>query len=171
MRPAEADTGDLVDALVEDERWHGIDIEMLANRACAATIRHVGSDPGGFEIGLLACDDQRIVELNSRFRNQEKFTNVLAWPVKKRRLDSESNSAYGGSEPESLGDIAISWDACRHEAEEAGKRMGDHVTHLVVHSCLHLLGYRHMCEEDAREMEQLETEVLASLGVSDPYGN
>ena len=72
-------------------------------------------------------------------------------------------------DPESLGDIAIAWETCAREAEAQGKPMADHVTHLIVHGVLHLLGYDHIEEEDAAVMEALEVQILASLGVSDPY--
>jgi probable rRNA maturation factor len=72
-------------------------------------------------------------------------------------------------DPESLGDIAIAFETCARESEEQGKPMADHVTHLIVHGVLHLLGYDHVEEEDAAVMEALEVRILASLGVSDPY--
>ncbi len=72
-------------------------------------------------------------------------------------------------DPEMLGDIALAWETCRAEAEAAGKPFADHVTHLIVHGFLHLLGYDHIREGDARRMEALEVRILASLGLSDPY--
>jgi probable rRNA maturation factor len=72
-------------------------------------------------------------------------------------------------DPESLGDIAIAWETCAREAEAQGKPMANHVTHLLVHGVLHLLGYDHVEDEDALLMEGLEVRILASLGVSDPY--
>ena len=72
-------------------------------------------------------------------------------------------------DPEPLGDIAIAWETCAREAADQGKPMAKHVTHLIVHGVLHLLGYDHVEEEDAALMEGLEVRILASLGVSDPY--
>jgi probable rRNA maturation factor len=72
-------------------------------------------------------------------------------------------------DPESLGDIAIAWETCAREAVEQDKPMAEHVTHLIVHGVLHLLGYDHIEDEDAALMEGLEVRILASLGVSDPY--
>ena len=71
--------------------------------------------------------------------------------------------------PEELGDIAIAWDTCAAEAMAAGKPMEDHVTHLVVHGVLHLLGFDHIDDADAAQMEGLEVRILASMGLSDPY--
>jgi probable rRNA maturation factor len=72
--------------------------------------------------------------------------------------------------PAELGDIAISWQTCEREARAAGRAMEDHVLHLLVHAMLHLLGYDHIHEEDAALMEGLEVEILAMMGVADPYG-
>jgi probable rRNA maturation factor len=69
-----------------------------------------------------------------------------------------------------LGDIALAYDTCLREARAEGKSLNDHVTHLVVHGCLHLLGYDHIRPRDAARMERLEAEILAKLGVADPYG-
>jgi probable rRNA maturation factor len=68
-----------------------------------------------------------------------------------------------------LGDIAISYDTCLREALDAEKPFADHVTHLVIHGILHLLGYDHIRDEDATLMERIEVEILGKLGISDPY--
>jgi len=68
-----------------------------------------------------------------------------------------------------LGDLAIAWETCAREAAEAGRPFADHVAHLVVHGTLHLLGYDHMCDEDADLMERIEVEILATMGIPDPY--
>ena len=70
-----------------------------------------------------------------------------------------------------LGDIAIAYDTCAREAGAQGKAFGHHVTHLLVHGCLHLLGFDHIDETEAAEMEALEVEILGKLGISDPYGD
>jgi probable rRNA maturation factor len=68
-----------------------------------------------------------------------------------------------------LGDVILAWETVASEAEQEGKPPSDHLLHLVVHGVLHLIGYDHMTESDARRMESLETAILASLGVADPY--
>ncbi len=158
----------LIDTIFEDTRWETVGLEALAESAARATLGHLGYGDKGFEIALLACDDTRIQELNAGFREKDKATNVLSWPSEERGAATEGAVPL---EPEDyeLGDIAISYDTCQREAEEAGKAFPDHVTHLVVHGMLHLLGYDHIRDGDATLMENLEISILGKLGVEDPY--
>ncbi len=158
-----------VDCIVEDPRW--ADIEALAKTATDAALNRLGLEPSSFEISLLACDDARIATLNEDFRGKPKPTNVLSWPS-----DERAAKVAGGMPilPEpgrdaELGDIAIAYDTCAREAEEAGKSIADHTIHLLVHGTLHLLGFDHERDRDATLMEALETEILGKLGISDPY--
>ncbi|WP_428548826.1 rRNA maturation RNase YbeY [Profundibacter sp.] len=163
---------DLVEVNIEDERWQALDIEALAQRAGVATLQHLGIDPDGFEIGLLACNDARIADLNADFRGKAVPTNVLSWPSQERARPGEHPlppEPDPGGMPVELGDIAISYDTCVREASGVGKETADHVTHLLMHGVLHLLGYDHISDQDAAIMEGLEGEVLGKLGISDPY--
>ena len=158
-----------VDCVVEDDRWG--DIDALAQLATDATLERLGLEPSVFEIGLLACDDARIAVLNADFRDKPKATNVLSWPSEERGavIDGEMPlSPQPAPDPE-LGDIAIAYDTCAREADEAGKSMRDHTLHLIVHGTLHLLGFDHERDRDATLMEGLETEILGKLGIPDPY--
>ena len=150
-----------VEAVVEDSRWNDIGFAEIANRACTETVRHAAPERRVHEIAVLACDDARMERLNSTFRGVPSPTNVLAWPS-----HVGISSAAG---QESLGNIAVSWETCRREADEARIGLADHVAHLIVHGCLHLLGYEHDCDQDASEMEDMEIRVLASLGIRNPY--
>jgi probable rRNA maturation factor len=109
------------------------------------------------DIAIRLTSDDAVRELNRRFRGVDAPTNVLAFP------------AAGGDPESSLGDIALAFGVCRHEAADQGKTLGDHLTHLTVHGVLHLLGYDHQDEAEAEAMESLERQVLAGLGVADPY--
>ena len=161
-----------VDSLIEDPRWSGPDLTALADRACAATLAHLGLDPAAWEISLLGCDDTRIAELNGEFRDKPRATNVLSWPSEDRAADTDGGCPDSPRGPDTeLGDIAIAFDTCLAEATDQGKPLADHVTHLLVHGCLHLLGYDHIRPADATLMERLEVEILASMGVADPYGD
>jgi probable rRNA maturation factor len=165
---------DLVETVIEDARWEAFGLEALAERAGRAALAGLGLPVAGFAISVMGCDDARIATLNADFRGKPQPTNVLSWPSDERgaKIIGEAPDlpdAGDAEDPESLGDIAIAWETCAHEAEAQGKPMADHVTHLLVHGVLHLLGYDHNEEEDAALMEALEVQILASLGVSDPY--
>jgi probable rRNA maturation factor len=165
---------ELVETLIEDARWEAFGLAGLAERAGRAVLVDLGLPPEGFSLSLLGCDDARIAVLNADFRGKPQPTNVLSWPSEERGAEfagemPEPPEPGAPDDPESLGDIAIAWETCAREAEEQSKSMEDHVTHLLVHGVLHLLGYDHIEDADAAVMESLEVRILASLGVSDPY--
>ncbi|SES00504.1 probable rRNA maturation factor [Tranquillimonas rosea] len=159
-----------VDCVIEDERWEGIDLPALACEAAAAAFAHLDL-PGAWEISVLGCDDARIASLNETFRGKGKATNVLSWPSEERAPETAGavpEPPEQDGDPE-LGDIAISYDTCLAEADAVCMPVADHVRHLLVHAMLHLLGYDHETDADADLMERLEVEVLATLGLPDPY--
>ena len=104
--------------------------------------------------------------LNRDWRQIDKPTNVLSFPMLARE---ELLALPADGPPELLGDIALAHETCAREAEEQGKPMADHVTHLIVHATLHLLGYDHIREGDATLMENTEIRILATMGLSNPY--
>lgn len=112
-------------------------------------------------------------DLNKDFRGKAAPTNVLSWPEENLSPDVDgAEPAAPQPDPSgsiSLGDIALAYDTCAREAAEQSKPFVDHVTHLVVHGVLHLLGYDHIRDRDATRMEALEVEILGKLGVPDPY--
>ena len=156
-----------VETLIEDARWQQAGLEALAARACGAVLARFNLPPDLTEISLLGCDDARIAALNAQFRSKPAATNVLSWPASE---DISPASWDPRGAPVELGDIAIAHDTCAREAAEQGKAFADHVTHLLVHATLHLLGFDHMNDAEAAEMEGLEVEILGKLGISDPYG-
>lgn len=165
---------DLVETVIEDARWEGFGLPALAERAGRVALASLGLEAAGFAIVVMGCDDARIAVLNGDFRGKPAPTNVLSWPSEERGAEFAGEAPAlpepgSEDEPEPLGDIAIAWETCACEAAEQGKSMADHVTHLLVHGVLHLLGYDHVEDEDAALMEALEVRILASLGVSDPY--
>ncbi|HDR28530.1 rRNA maturation RNase YbeY [Rhodovulum sp.] len=164
-----------VEILVEDPRWEAESLAPLAETACAAALAHLGLEPDACEISLLACGDARIAALNAEFRGKPAPTNVLSWPAEDLAAEADGGTPQGPEQPPDgmqaeLGDIAIAYETCAREAQARGIPFDDHVTHLVVHGCLHLLGYDHIRPQDAALMEGLEVEILAKLGVADPYG-
>ena len=164
----------LVDVVIEGGDWAEDHLRALSERAARATLAHLGLPTDGYEIVVLGCDDARIATLNADFRGKPTPTNVLSWPA--WDLSAEDDGGMPDlpadpdpDDPESLGDIAIAQETCAREAAEQGKSVDDHLTHLVVHSVLHLLGYDHIRDKDAALMEETETRILATLGVADPY--
>ncbi len=163
----------IAETLIQDRRWQAIDLPGLSDRAATATLTVLGIAPGRAEITVLACDDARITDLNREFRDKATPTNVLSWPAQDLAA-ADPGAVPRAPEPDFtgelvLGDIAIAWETCAREAGEAGKPLADHVTHLIVHGLLHLLGYDHIRDADATLMQRLEVRVLGTLGVDDPY--
>lgn len=157
-----------MDCLVEETMWSGPGIERIAQRAARAVADHLGYAGKGFEISLLACNDARIAVLNESFRGKPQPTNVLSWPSEERGGRVPGGRPIPPADPE-LGDIAIAYQTCAREAQDAGVSLEDHATHLVVHGILHLLGYDHERDADATLMEGIESEILGKLGIRDPY--
>ncbi len=153
----------LVDLVEEDPRWAEQDLEAIAERSARAALLAVGLDPDRHEISLLACDDARIARLNADFRGLDKPTNVLSWPAFDGAVPAPED------EPLFIGDLALAYETCWREAEAASIPLRDHAAHLVVHGVLHLLGYDHEMEAEADAMEEIETKILATMGIADPY--
>jgi probable rRNA maturation factor len=116
------------------------------------------------EVSLLLCDDARIRALNASYRQQDRATNVLSFPA--LELDPARLPA---APPPLLGDIVLAAETIAAEAARDGNRPADHLRHLVVHGCLHLLGHDHQDDAGAARMEGLESGILHALGVADPY--
>jgi probable rRNA maturation factor len=160
-----------LDIALEDARWQALSFEALAQKAAEAALAHLSLAQA--EISVLACDDARITELNAAFREKPSATNVLSWPAEELApadagaLPPPPSPDFDGSFE--LGDIAISYDTCAAEAAAGAKSMSDHVTHLIVHGILHLLGYDHVRDLDATLMEATEVAILGKLGIDDPY--
>lgn len=114
---------------------------------------------GAAELSILLTDDEQQHELNKEWRGKDSSTNVLSFP------QIEPFGPVVGL----LGDITLARETLEREAAELGKSFEDHYTHLVVHGFLHILGYDHLTDAEAAEMEGLETRILAALGVDDPY--
>lgn len=164
----------IVDIVIEDDRWEAAGLSRLAETSARAVAEYLGYDPALYHAVVMGCDDARIAELNGTFRDKAKPTNVLSWP------SAERGSEYAGEAPElpepgtleapePLGDIAIAFDTCAREAAEQEKTFDAHVTHLLIHGILHLFGYDHIDDDDAELMEDTERQILAALGIADPY--
>ncbi len=162
-----------LDIVIEAPAWDADTLTPLATRAVEAALRHLALDPEVAEITLLACDDARIAALNAEFREKATATNVLSWPAQDLAPPAEGQAPpapeRGFDGMLELGDVALSHDTCAREAAESGIPLTDHLTHLIVHGVLHLLGYDHVNDGDAALMEAIEVEILGNLGLDDPY--
>lgn len=145
----------MIEIEVEAEAWASAlpSVEAVVETAAKAALGTVGGD-----IVVLLTDDESVRELNARFRDKDRPTNVLSFPA-------PDNAAPH------LGDIVLAYGVCATEAETQGKTLTDHLSHLVVHGVLHLLGRDHEDDGEAEEMEAEEREILAQIGVADPYAS
>lgn len=145
----------MIDVEIEEPAWTVAEPRAgeLARAAAGAVFQRLGR--AGAVTVLLAADPA-VAELNARFRRKTGATNVLSFPA--------APTAQG-----QLGDLALAYGVCAREAASQGKTLGAHLQHLVAHGVLHLLGYDHVSDAQADEMEGLERVVLAGLGISDPY--
>ena len=114
-------------------------------------------------INIVLSSNTYIQKLNKEFRDKDKPTNVLSFPT-------GDDSAFGSMAGEMIGDIILAYETVNAEAAEGAIPINHHFTHLVVHGALHLLGLDHRDDDDAREMEELETVILARMKIADPYG-
>lgn len=120
------------------------------------------------EISVRLTADAEVRTLNAHYRGKDKPTNVLSFPMVQADLLATVTQNSDDGEV-LLGDIVLAAGVCAAEAAEKGVGVEAHATHLVVHGAFHLIGYDHMTEADAEEMEQAERDALRSLGIADPY--
>jgi probable rRNA maturation factor len=153
-----------IDIAVEAGGWADEDaLQALAARAADAVFAELAQAvPEGAELSLLFTDDAHIRALNRDWRGKDKPTNVLSFPAFPIRP--------GDAVPPMLGDIALAFETVTAEAALEEKPFDHHLTHLIVHGLLHLLGHDHEDEAEAEAMEALERTALARLAIPDPYG-
>lgn len=136
--------------------------DVLAENAVLAALAGAKAKvKGAAEISVLLTDDAEQRELNGQWRGKDASTNVLSFP------QIEPFGPVMGI----LGDITLARETLEREALDLGKSLDDHFTHLMVHGFLHILGYDHIVEDEALQMEGLETQILAGLGIDDPYAD
>lgn len=150
------------DMAINAEGWQNEEtLRRLVDSVLQATLQELGFNNIDSELSLVFTNDADIREINAKWRHIDKPTNVLSFPA---------FALQPGQEPgEVLGDIVIARETVEREAAEEDKSFDDHLSHLVVHGLLHLMGYDHQNDEEAEQMETLERKILASLGISDPY--
>jgi probable rRNA maturation factor len=148
-----------IDVIVEADAW-------TAHQDAEDTVRKAIEAAAGFEkkpgeVAVMLTDDATIQQLNAQWRGMDKPTNVLSFPA------SDAIAVQDGH----LGDIAIACETVAREAETENKAFSDHLAHLAIHGYLHLLGFDHETDDEACRMESLETRILSSLAIADPYAD
>jgi probable rRNA maturation factor len=153
-----------IDIELLDRRWLASlrTVRAQCRRAALAALGG-SSRAAGRRIALVIAlaDDRAVRRLNRDFRGSDRPTNVLSFPA-------DSRATTPGA-PRFAGDVVLARQTVAREARAQGKPFRDHLTHLVVHGTLHLLGYDHETDIQARLMESLEVRILEGLGISDPY--
>jgi probable rRNA maturation factor len=150
-------------------RSHLADPKGVCRRAVRAALAGVPAPPwlAQAEVSILLSDDATVRRLNAAYRGKDRATNVLSFPSFDRILQAAPGHLTPGPVP--LGDVVLALETVRAEAEAGARPLASHLSHLVVHGCLHLLGYDHQDRADALRMEALERSILGQLGIADPY--
>lgn len=153
--------------------WPGGNWDALADRAVRAAIEASAHGDMALlatmvEVSVRYTSDEEVRKLNLSYRQKDKPTNVLSFPMVQPDLLDAINAGDDGETL--LGDIVLAHGVCVREAKEKHASVDDHATHLIVHGTLHLLGYDHeQGEAEAEAMEEIERVALAALGIDDPY--
>jgi len=150
-----------------EKNWTDL-AERAANAAIGASSHaDLLSRNFALEVSVKLSDDREVHSLNKAYRGKDKPTNVLSFPqIQPDLLDTLANTDDGEA---LLGDIILAYETCRAEASAKNVAFSDHVSHLIVHGSLHLLGYDHENEIEAGLMENCEINALATLGIANPY--
>ncbi len=146
----------IIDLQIATENSADLPTEQQIQQWANAAVRAENVEP---EITVRIVDEAESHQLNLTYRGKDKPTNVLSFPFE------------GPDEVELplLGDLVICRQVVEREAQEQSKPLTAHWAHMVVHGSLHLLGYDHIEEDEAEEMESLESQIMRSLGFADPY--
>ena len=153
-----------IDISIESPDWAALpDAQAIAAAAAAAAL---ASETEAIELSLVLSSDDFVGALNRDYRGRDEPTNVLSFPGERPR-----QSAPEMGRPVLLGDVVVAFGVARREADadDRGISLADHLSHLVIHGVLHLLGHDHQNAAEAEVMEGLEVRLLSGLGINDPY--
>jgi len=166
---------------LDSEGWPEAAWQALAERAADGAVKaspqaDLAATAAIIEISVRLTSDDEVQTLNRQYRQQDKPTNVLSFPMVQPDLidalantDANACAASGAGSEILLGDIVLAHGVCAREADERGVALENHVAHLIVHGVLHLLGHDHMNDAQAEAMEAIEQAAMAALGLHDPY--
>ncbi len=156
----------MLDIVVLNEGWPDQDWQALAEKAVLAAFAHSDikfetSAEKTVEIAIRLTGDDEVRILNAQWRGKDQPTNVLSFP-----MDMDGD---GPGDVIMLGDVVLAHGVCTAEADDKKIALDAHATHLIVHGVLHLLGFDHIEDDDATEMESIERDVMQDLGLHNPY--
>lgn len=157
-----------IDVAIQDPAWEelpGVETLVLTTARTALQMAKRPDKIEGkkLEVSFMLANDDLVHVLNREYRGKDSPTNVLTFAA----LDDEQEPM--GPDTISLGDVVLAYQTIDREAREQGRFLQDHITHLIVHGTLHLLGYDHQNDDEATDMETLEIRILEKLGVQNPY--
>ena len=138
------------------------EIRMIVKKAISEVLKEMGFKKK-YYLSVLLTNDNRIKEINKKYRKINKSTNVLSFPQNDERFVTKKTSKI------ILGDIVISLEKIINESKLQNKNLSDHLTHMVIHSLLHLLGLNHEKLKDFKIMKKKEIMILSKLSISSPY--
>ena len=164
MIRVEADAGE---DWPETRRWDDLAREAVEAAVAKSCRRALLASDLVVEVSVKFTNDNEVKALNAAYRNKERPTNVLSFPMIEPELLESIAQADGGEVL--LGDVVLAQGVCAAEAADKGVPVEAHAAHLVVHGTLHLLGYDHGDDEAAEAMEAVERQALAGMGIADPY--
>lgn len=162
----------IIECEIAEPLWSALplDLESFMEETIKATLRRVAPYMKSCEVSVLLTGDQHIQELNGHYRAKDKPTNILSFGSYDQPIDAAlyMRDVQKGV-PVMLGDLILSYHTVLKEIQDQNKLLEHHLRHLIVHGVLHLLGYDHVHDEDARVMEDLEIEILEPFGIVNPY--
>jgi len=156
-----------ISLIIDDDNWRALlpRARSLAVKSVTAALAHEKWAKKNVVINVTLASDAMVKKLNRDWRGKDKPTNVLSFPVEEPGMPVPRGRAR------MLGDIILARQTLVREAKSEGKKLAHHYQHLLVHGTLHLLGYDHLVDDEAEEMEAREVKILAKLGVPDPYAD
>ncbi len=153
-----------VEVHIADDDWQVISgIEQIINTAASTAASALTEDVSNHVLGVRLAGNADVQALNKHYRGKDKPTNILSF------TSDQDAAHWPADEPLPFGDVILAYGVVEREANEFGKKIESHLTHLIVHGVLHLAGYDHEDAETADEMEALEIKILAGLGIENPY--
>lgn len=154
------------DYTINDDAWQDLinDQQARFHTLLNEALAELALPPHEFSVSLVFTHDEEVQQLNRDYRQKDKPTNVLSFP-----MFDDFEQMPDIEESLELGDIILAYETVVREAEEQNKKLEDHVAHLLLHGFLHLCGFDHMTDDEAKEMEELEIAVLEKIGITDPY--